>query len=364
MTGNYPAGSRKWQLAPGEADYFLWDNLPPGITVSARIKPDRPEMDLLETDNEAWAVPARKAKRRILLVTGGNIFLERVLGLIPEAEVYKADIARYSQLLNSEYPYDITVLDGLSGPAPPGPVLLIGPPAGSPAPGLTVATQTGRVELVPVQESPLLKFVDLAGINVGNARAVTAGTGWQADIRSGDSTVFAHGENDGRRMAVWSVNLHESDLPLRPAFPVLMQNTVDWLLPPSLGVPSSVKPGDEVKLVPPPLARAVSVEGAEGTVAELAPPFPPSPWVPSEPGLYRVVVYREGGTAVQEVAVGGYSAGEAGLQVKDPRGGGVAKAFSGLAGGRAGKPLPLAQLLVMAALLVTVIEWGVASRGR
>ena len=320
-------------------------------------------MDLLETDNQSWAVPDPKAKRRILLVTGGNVFLERALGLMPRAEVFKADPSRYGSLLNGEYHYDLTVLDGLSGPAPPGPALLIGPPAGSPFPGVTVGAATGPVEPDPETKSPLIKFVDLAGVSLRNARAVSTGPGWQADIKSGENTIFAHGEIEGKRAAVWSVNLNQSELPLRPAFPVLLQNTVDWLLPPSLGMPSGAKPGDEVRIIPPPLTRSIAVEGTDGAVEEIAPSFPPAPWIPAEPGLYRVVAYRDGETSVHQMAVSGYSAGEAVLGVRDPRRGGATGASGEQAGRKAEKPLPLAQPLVLAALLVAVLEWGVASRG-
>ncbi|WP_027364820.1 vWA domain-containing protein [Desulfotruncus alcoholivorax] len=364
MTGNYPAGSKKFKLPPGQVQYLLWPDLPAGVSVSAELKPDLPEMDLLELDNRAWAVPEQKAKRKILLVTGGNIFLERALGLLPNSEVYTADAARYRLLTDGEYPYDLTVLDGLSGPLPPGAALLLDPPAGKPVPGLTVGASTGQVELSAVQDSPLVKYVDLAGVNTGNARTLQAGSDWHPDIKSGNNNLFVHGEVEGKRMAFWSVNLHRSDLPLRPAFPVLLQNTVDWLVPPSLGAPGQVRPGDEVGIVSPFPATSIVVKAQGGAAEEIAPPFPPSPWVPGEPGLYRVIAYREGGSSVHEIAVNGYSSMESDLKVSDPR-----QAAGGTGSGekqneQARRPLALMKLLALAALLLIMVEWGVASRGR
>lgn len=363
-TGNYPAGSRKWKLGPGQAEYLLWPDLPRGVTVAAELKPDNPAMDLLELDNRAWAVPANQTKRRVLLVSSGNLFLERVLTLMPRTEVYLADRARYELLLQGAYPYDITVLDGLAGPVPPGAALLVDPPAGSPVPGLTIGAAVDRVRPVPQPGSPLLKYVDLGGTNIRDARAIRAGAGWTADIVSGKHVLFAHGEAEGRRMAVWSVDLHRSDLPLRPAFPVLMQNTLDWLLPPGLGVPQRVRPGDEVKILPPPRATGMTVESDNGAAWELAPPFPPSPWTPGEPGLYRLIAYREGGSSVYEIAVNGYHAAEADLRVRDPRRPEAPPGSGEQAGRGSGRALPLARWLAMAALLVIIAEWGVASRGR
>jgi hypothetical protein len=320
-------------------------------------------MDMLADDNVAWAVPDDSSERKVLLVTGGNLFLERVLGQMPGTKIYLADQTLYQILLMGEYPYDITVLDGLGGPLPPGAALLINPPAGSPTEGLTVGDMVGNIRPAPVSGSPVMQYVDLAEVNFQDARKLQTGIGWTADIRSGNEAIFAHGETEGRRAAVWAVNLHRSDLPLRPAFPVLIQNTMDWLHPPGLG-PRAVKPGDEVKFVTPPLAGQLVVEDDSGGSWKLAPPFPPEAWVPEEPGLYRIVAAREGGTVIQSLAVNGYSAAEADLTVRDPFSSSDAGADEDGTGEKPRRALPLAQWLAMAALLVITLEWGVASRGR
>lgn len=364
FTGSYPAGSKGWELEPGESQYLQWEDLPSGVPVGAELQVDSPSMDILETDNHAWAVPGDKTERKVLLVSGGNLFLERVLGLMPGTKIYVADQALYQVLLMGEYPYDVTVLDGPGGPLPPGPVLMVNPPAGEPAGGLTVGPVVEGIRPAPVAGSPLLQYVDLAEVNFRDARTLQAGPGWSADIRSGEHVIFVHGEAEGRRAAVWAVNLHRSDLPLRPAFPVLVQNTLDWLYPPALGIPRGIRPGDEVKLVAPPLAGELKVEKDAGDTQALAPPFPPAAWVPGEPGLYRIIAAREGGTVIQEVAVNGYSAAEAGLAVRNPLRAGDGAAGEGEAADKPRRALPLAGWLALAALLVIITEWGVASRGR
>ncbi|MCG8402450.1 MAG: BatA and WFA domain-containing protein, partial [Firmicutes bacterium] len=70
--GNYPAGSKGWELAPGESLYLQWSELPREAAVSARLETDSPGMDLLKHDNFAWAVPEDRAERKVLLVSGGN----------------------------------------------------------------------------------------------------------------------------------------------------------------------------------------------------------------------------------------------------------------------------------------------------
>jgi len=366
FAGSYPAGSKGWELDPGASGYLQWQDLPGGVAVRAELSTDSPLMDMLSDDNVAWAVPDDNSERKVLLVTGGNLFLERVLGQMPGTKIYLADQTLYRILLMGEYPYDITVLDGLGGPLPPGAALLINPPAGSPAEGLNVGDLVENIRPEPASGSPVMQYVDLAEVNFQDARKLQTGTGWIADIRSGTEVIFAHGENEGRRAAVWAVNLHRSDLPLRPAFPVLIQNTMDWLYPPGLGVPRAVKPGDEVKFVTSPLAGQLVVENDSGGSWKLAPPFPPEAWVPEEPGLYRITAAREGGPVIQSLAVNNYSAAEADLTVRDPFNASDAGVDEGEAGvgEKPRRALPLAQWLAMAALLVITLEWGVASRGR
>lgn len=364
FTGSYPAGSKGWEAAPGETRYLQWEDLPAGVPVRAELQPDNPAMDILAVDNRAWAVPGDKTEHKVLLVTGGNLFLEKVLGLMPGTKIYVADQALYRVLLLGEYPYDVTVLDGLGGPLPPGPVLVVNPPAGELAPGLAVGPVVEGIRPVPGTGSPLLQHVDPAEVNFRDARSIMAGAGWTADISSGRHTIFAHGEAGGRRAAVWALNLHRSDLPLRPAFPVLVRNTLDWLYPPALGMPRDIRPGDEVKPVIPPLTGELKVENDTGDTQTLAPPFPPAAWVPEEPGLYRFMAVREGGTVLQEVAVNGYSAAEAGLAVRNPLQPGASAAGAGDAADKPRRALPLASWLALVALLVITAEWGVASRGR
>ncbi len=364
FTGSYPAGSKGWSLDPGESGYLQWQDLPGGVPVRAELSLDSPLMDMLADDNIAWAVPDDSAERKVLLVTGGNLFLERVLGQLPGTKIYLADQAQYRLLLMGEYPYDITVLDGLGGPLPPGAALLINPPAGSPLEGLTVGGVIENIRPAPVSGSPLMQYVDLNEVSFRDARKLQTGAGWNADIRSGNEVIFCHGDTGGRRAAVWAVNLHRSDLPLRPAFPVLVQNTLDWLHPPGLGAPRNVKPGDEVKLVTPPLAGEVVVEDDAGGARKLAPPFPPEAWVPEKPGLYRIVATREGGNIIQPLAVNGYSAAEADLAVRDPFRADGAGTEAGAALEKPRRALSLVQWLAMAALLVITLEWGVAGRGR
>lgn len=369
-----PAGAKKWDLPPGASAHLLWPELPAGSIVAAELEVDDPGRDYLKLDNRAWAVPESNRTAKALLVTGGNIFLERALSLIPGLEVYRVGPEEYLRLKSTSYPYELTVMDGYhDGALPPGAVWLINPPAGSEFGGITAGPPIKPGEIAADPASPVLRYVDLKEVRLAQACQLSLTSGWTADITAEGLPLLARGEIKGKRLAVLAFDLKLSDLPLRPAFPILVQNLVYWLLPPALQVPGAAQAGREVTIAALPLAENITIEGPDGSQTQLAPPFPPAPFVPAEPGLYRIVQRWQNperpGDIVevkQTFAVNGYHPGEASLSPKVPSGKGT--------GEKPGAPLqqvpattrpvPLTTGLALAALLVALGEWGVASRGR
>jgi len=78
---------------------------------------------------------------------------------------------------------------------------------------------------------------------------------------TGGDPLVAVGEVDGHRVGLIGFNLGESDLPLQVAFPLLMSNLVDVLLPAVEGIlPSSMRLGETVSVAVDPRVERVSVE--------------------------------------------------------------------------------------------------------
>ena len=356
---------KTFQLEPGQASSFLWPDLPPGVPVAAQLEADDSRMDHFPLDNQAWAVPGEKRKRKILLVTEGNIFLEKIFNTLPALEIYKVTPGRYPSLLAGNYAYDLTILDGVAQPLPPGAVFLLNPPPGEIAGGLVVREEFRPGELAPEQDSPFLEYVELSQTHVAAARALELKSNWREDFAAGGKVIMAHGTAPERRMAVLSFALSNSDLPLRPAFPVLMLNVLSWLLPSELEVPDRVTPGEEVKINALPRAQKITVEDPDGVVTGLAPPFPPPPWIPEKPGLFRLTqTVRADNQNVSRVsrlvAVNGYSEQESDIALKDISPG---EAKIPPPSAPAPRSLPLTGGLTLLALLVALLEWGVAGRG-
>lgn len=303
-------GVQPWQAAPGASAYLTWSHLPPGPRwYEADLADVDPAANALASDDRAWVARPVPAPSSILLVSDGNSFLERLLGVYGDLRPFRAAPADWPALASRGPAYALTVLDQLWPESPPpGNLLLVGPPVGA-------AFHPSQVWLRTDQ--PLLRDVDWSDVQIATARKLPLDSSWETVIGSDGGPLLAIREDDSggapRREAALAFRLGDSDLPLRPAFPVLMANLLDWLLPRLEDMPRTIAPDGQLALDPMPLAQRAWAEDSAGQRVDLAPPWPPRPFQPPAPGLYRIV--QEGGNARQEtlVVAAGYDPTEADL---------------------------------------------------
>ncbi len=109
-------------------------------------------------------------------------------------------------------------------------------------------------------------------------------------LSSPETPLLLVGQQDGRRIGVVGFDVHQSDLPLQPGFPVLMQHLLDWLVPQASTATPLVQVGEAVALAPLPEAANLEVVTPDGQHRQVAPPFPaPAFTATHTPGLYQVV---------------------------------------------------------------------------
>lgn len=262
--------ARRVTLAPAEQRNLTWDLPADAVTVRAELSEQ--SEDYLALDDRAWAVNAAGAGARALLVTSGNIFLEQALGLLPDLTTVRAAPGDPFPVLTGgdqdgaqqSEPYDLLVLDGvpLPDPLPPGDLLLVNPPSGGNL--FTVGALYSDTTVIRLADSPLLQFVEWRGVNVRAARDVSAP--WaQPVIQAAGGPLLLAGETAGRRVVILTFDLHDSDLPLRIAFPVLMANITSWLSPgQALAFSGSLAPGRPAALSPAAGASALLVQKPDG----------------------------------------------------------------------------------------------------
>lgn len=263
----------------GSAGQLTWTRLPAGTRVlEARLTPG----DSFALDDVAWLVTADPPVHSVLLVTPGNGFMARALSLVPGVKLTIVEPGKYRPGA-----YDLYVFDSFLPPGPlPQPALVMNPPEGEgPVAAGPQVDPGGVLPASPLE--PLLQDVVLRDVHVQAAARVEAPPDWRTVIAgTSDALLLVHqGEP---RLAELTFDIHHSDLPLRPAFPILVHNLVTYLLPG--GFENQAYPLDDpVRLVAQPDARALEVTTPEGHTIDLAPPFPAPPLTDtSSPGVYTV----------------------------------------------------------------------------
>ena len=255
-----------------------WHGLPAAELLEVRLLPG----DFFTLDDRGWAVGDPGRRIRALLVTPGNRYLEKGLSLQPGLELVRASPASFSPGGD----YDLWVFDGFK-PAelPRGAILLVDPPPGD-------ETWLGGV-VEPVNglrpsDDALLRYTDLSEVHILDARRLYPPPDASLLLVSEAGPVMAAWEEPEHRLVVIAFDLHHSDLPLQPAFPILLQNLVGWLVP-SLGTGLAAQPGDIIDVPVSPEADMAWVEEPGGERVQVAPPYPPRPYTVQGVGAYRVV---------------------------------------------------------------------------
>ena len=250
---------RSVSLAAGQAEDLALPVPDAADTVTARIE----AKDNFGLDDSVTAVARAPRAFHVLLVTPGNVFLEQALRLRTDFQLDVIAPAAY----RSSTSYAMTVFDRYSPSAmPDAPFVMVDPPAGSPLAG-GAQVGIGRVRASDAGD-PLLNNVSLQDVHIAKSQDMRASTFGRALITSLQTPLVLVRDAPFRQVLV-GFDIHDSDLPLRIGFPVLMQNLSEWMLPPS--VPSrSFHPDETVTIVPENGAKTVTVVRPDGSRRQLA----------------------------------------------------------------------------------------------
>ncbi|MGI8930533.1 MAG: vWA domain-containing protein, partial [Candidatus Limnocylindria bacterium] len=243
--------ARELTIPAGERAEALVSTVPAAArTIEARLAGS----DALATDDRAFAISAAERATRALLVSGGNAYLENALALLPRLELYAVDEDGYADAIaeaeEDGTPYGLLILDGFVPAEPPElPALYVNPPEDG-----AFGTLGGRVESPVIDRvdpnEPLLRFVDLSSVHIGRARQIELAEGMRAVVSTPSGTpLVSAGQVGALRLAVLGFSLAESDMPLQIAFPLLMSNLTEFLLPAAEGIlPSSMRLGESLSV--------------------------------------------------------------------------------------------------------------------
>lgn len=288
--------AREIAIQPGREETLSLEELPPDIKV---VEAHLDTKDNFHADDRAWTVYATGKTAGILLVTEGNLFLERALSLLPSIKTVKANP---NQPL-PETDFDLTIFDRalpeedptILTPQGKSNVFVIAPPRST---GLFEVNGilTNTVITKADAESPLLAYVDVDSLHVAQAQKIEQPPWARSIIEARGGPLLIEGETGGRRVAVLAFEVNKSDWPLQIGFPIFIANLTNRMTSSgefspliTSGASGVIHPGDSVPLKPPPEADSLVITTPSGRKYEL----PVGDAVPAfgntgEPGLYAV----------------------------------------------------------------------------
>jgi uncharacterized membrane protein len=243
--------------------------------------------DDLEVDNRAYAVIPPPELVKVLLVSEGNLFLEKALTADPHVQVTVVNPEAFPQLREGQ---DVIVLDRYSPSSiPPGRYLLIRSVPGN-VPIEVLGTIRGPRIVDWDRTHPIMRYLDLSQVVVEEALKVRPLAGAVTLMESPLSPMALAFHGGGYRLVLLGFNPLQSDLPLRAAFPLFVSNALRWLHPTRMeDIELQGQVGAHMRITLDPTVRQANLTDPEGQRHPLAilsgRGYLPTP---ARAGIYRV----------------------------------------------------------------------------
>ena len=187
--------------------------------------------DDLETDNVAYAAIPPPRQIQVLLVSPGNLFVEKALRVDPQVKLEVKTPEAYTGGMES---FDVVVLDSAS-PARIGPgrfVLINTTPPDVPLENL------GRTERPVIMDwdraHPVMRHIDFAKVAIEEALRIRPLAAGKTLVEAVGGPLIYALEEPQRKAVFVGFDLFKSDFPLRVAFPLILSNSLRWLHPAGL----------------------------------------------------------------------------------------------------------------------------------
>jgi len=202
----------------------------PGTARKADIQLTTPG-DILPADDHATIFLQGAGTVHALLVSSGDLFLERALALEPSISLDRAPVVPETELAGTSGAgsYDLVIFDGVPAQAVKAPAVWSFGWVGTQFPVTVSGLSTHPSVIAWKREDPLLRYASLQNILIEKATKVQAQPEGRVLAEGTDGPLIVTSDHAGRRALFVGWSLLDSDFPLRPAFPIFVDNALHWL---------------------------------------------------------------------------------------------------------------------------------------
>lgn len=207
--------------------------------------------DMILGDNTYNHVVGKKKVNKILIVTEQNLFLEKAFSSIQNTEVYKTNNASN---LTSADTYDLYVFDSVTPDIMPskGSILFINPSSNEFF-NVVSGGEGGEAKAVIGEVS---KYLEDTTFTAGKYNSIEIPYYGRGFLNIDEDFIGFKGEVDGRKIAALSIDLHNSDFPLKKEFPILMYDLGENLISNGMLYKSNFKAGEKI------IAKGLSLDSS------------------------------------------------------------------------------------------------------
>lgn len=305
-----PIDTRPLDLTAEGAQSLIFTDVPAEARV-VQLRLDR--SDPFPDDDQATLVRGAASTVPVLLVTRGNLFLQKALQSLSGYAVYQVAPRSFDAVDTSSY--GIIVFDGFAPDLPPTKNALLINPTDSPWLPLKGVIRDPPITLWR-NDDPTLSYVDLRPVRIARASNLQLPDWAQPLIESNGVPLGFIGTQDGRRAVGLSFDLQQSNLPLSSAFPIFIANVMHFLTPASVALSPTLAPGDPAVIPPRPGVDHVVVSGPDGATWTIVPSGGTTRFDQTDRvGLYQATEYvGSSPVATEQFAVNLFSPSESDLR--------------------------------------------------
>lgn len=228
-----PLDVKSLELAPGATSLTVF----PVLIKTSRLARGQltaklDKTDALALDNVAFATLPHARSKRILLISKGSFFLERLLEADSAVKFELLTPDAFTPALAEKFAaviFDGAVPAGFDLAKSEGNFLFV---KNTPFPAGAIIEQPLVTDVDATH--PATRNVSLRNVSILRAQTLAVPSpadGWTftAPLRSFDNALLITGQRRTQRMAALAFDVVDSDIPLRVAFPLMLSNTIHWL---------------------------------------------------------------------------------------------------------------------------------------
>ena len=194
-------------------------------TTSDKIYVQTSKKDMLLEDNIGYLILKKQQGTKVLLVTDGNVFLEKALSSVENIDLYKTQEITSAKGLEE---YDLYVLDGKKlEDIPEGKAILF---LRSQDNEYVSRKDTKTSVLLKLEKSELTNYVEDFSFGVMETDLYEVPSWAESFITDSETSAGYYGEYNGRKVAVMGFDIHQSDFALQAEFPIMIYQMTQYLL--------------------------------------------------------------------------------------------------------------------------------------